>query len=742
MIASFVVNYRCAPLTARAVSSILEDCPSAEVIVVDNSECAEETERLRAVLPSPARLITAPENLGFGAANELALAASSGDPVLLLNPDAYVLPGCLSRLVDTLAARPDIGAVSPMIWWNRQAGFALPPGQMETPVWELWCALCLRSALLTAVSSLAFRARSLAVWKAQEPISGSMLSGAAMMLSRAAILRAGGLFDRRFFMFYEDTDLARRLRAGGLSLAVAPRAHAIHGWRADWQKNLLMADGRRSYMEKHFRGSKTLWLVEQLRLGALPRDTRAVVDLGQLDRPPLLEVPASWRKGWLLEVSPDPSLIPALGLLGTGSEIHLEQEWWDNLAPGRYFARLAPDRVWFLRPRYFSWEVPPADAVRRDAGDTLTLLAATHEAPLGSTVSLTAFSSRPSLKLMERFGFERATADGERYVKRRQPTLRVAWAKHEDGPALRELFRAAFGREMPTELWLWKYGGDRQRFGVVVWRGERAAAYYGSLPRRLYFFGEPVEAVQSCDVMTHPEERGMLSRASPFFSAALTFTECFLGPPPRYPFAFGFPSARHEQLGARLGIHHEVTRIVELSWRCDDSGRSVWWKTRPLGRGLREAIVADRLWREMARSLARFVVGERPAAYLRRRFLDHPLTTYAVLLVRQRWTTRPWGIVVLRDHGSWLELVDLVGAVARMPTLITAARRYASNLGKTELRGWITEEFASFLRSADASAAATEITVPMVGMRSTLTPTLARRSRGRWFLMAGDTDFH
>ena len=139
----------------------------------------------------------------------------------------------------------------------------------------------------------------------------------------------------------------------------------------------------------------------------------------------------------------------------------------------------------------------------------------------------------------------------------------------------------------------------------------------------------------------------------------------------------------------------------------------------------------------MAQSLTHAVVGERDAAYLRYRFLDHPVIKYTVLLVRQRWAMRPWGIVVLRDHGPWMELVDVVAPVQRMPALIGAARRFAGNTGKAELRGWITEEFTSTLRSPDTKLTATDITVPLGGIASTP----ARRSQGRWFLTAGDTDF-
>lgn len=741
MIASFVVNYRCAPLAARAAASVLADCPGAEVVVVDNSECAEEMQRLRAALPPQAQVIAAPANLGFGAANELALSASTGDPVLLLNPDAFLTRGCVERLSATLREKPAVGAIAPMIWCDRPGGFALPPGQMESPAWELWCMFSRRWPPLASLSSLAFRARALNVWTACEPVTVPMLSGGVLMISRAAISKIGGLFDPSFFVYYEDTDLSRRLREAGFSLAIDPRAHAVHRWRADPHKNLLMADGRRAYMDKHFRGSRMLRWAERMRLNAHDRDPWTVLDMGEQDHPPVFSVPSAWHGGWLLEVSPNPSLIPAMGLLGSGAEARLDPSWWDNLAAGRYYARLAAARRGFVRPHYFSWAAPPAGA-RQKKPDPLTLLAATYDAPVGTDLRPEAFALRPDLDLLKRFGFEPAGEEPVRWVKRRQPTWRVAWAQHEDGPALRQLFRAAFGYEMPPELWRWKYRADRARFGIAVWRGERAVAYYGALPRRVYFFGAPVEAVQSCDVMTHPQERGVLSRSAPFFAAALTFAESCLGPPPRYPFAFGFPSARHDRLGAKLGIHHAVTRIVELAWPCAHSGRSFWWKSRPLGRDPHDAAVADGLWREMARSLGQYVVGERSAAYLRHRYLAHPVTSYAVLLVRQRWTMRPWGIAILRDRGSWLELVDLVSPLPRMAAVITAARRYAGNLGKRELRGWISEQFASIMKSDDAGAQATEITVPMVGTHSTLVPTLAARSRGRWFLMAGDSDFH
>ena len=444
----------------------------------------------------------------------------------------------------------------------------------------------------------------------------------------------------------------------------------------------------------------------------------------------------------MLEVSPISAMVPAMGLLGCGAKVDPGKPWWDNVAAGRYYARLGHARRVCPPARYYSWEVSPVLAHSGDAQDPLAVLAVTHETPSGSTVSFAEVSPRPSAMLLARLGFEPKPTHEHEYVKRRQSAWRLARAKREDSRPLRELFRAAFGHDMPAELWEWKYGAERGGFGVAVWRGAQAVAYYGAMPRWLRFFAQPVEVIQICDVMTHPAERGVLTRSGPFVCAALTFAECCVGTAAPYPFAFGFPSARHERLGTKLGIYHAASRIVEVSWPCRRSPRSPWWSTRVLGWNARDALAAEQLWHEMAQSLAQFVVADRPASYLRSRFLEHPVLTYTLLLVRHRWTMQPRGIAVLRDHGAWMELVDLVSAVDHMAMTVDAARRFVGNSGRTELRGWITEEFVSAVRSDDASVAVTEITVPLLGTPAMPAAALAGRSRGLWFLMAGDTDFH
>ena len=103
---SITINYKSSALTLRAVQSVLdsESLGPVQVVVVDNSEDEAERERLRDSLPSGVILLVSPENIGFGRACNLAFERFEADQIMLLNPDARLLPGCLSRLQQMLSA--------------------------------------------------------------------------------------------------------------------------------------------------------------------------------------------------------------------------------------------------------------------------------------------------------------------------------------------------------------------------------------------------------------------------------------------------------------------------------------------------------------------------------------------------------------------------------------------------------------------------------------------------------------
>ena len=354
LVSVITVNYFCHELTARAVGSVKTDDPSAQAIVVDNSADSIESEALRNALPGGTELIVASANLGFGRACNLALEQATGEWILLLNPDALVLPGCLGRLVETLQSHPNAGAVSPVAQWDEAGSFLLPPGQMQTPAWEWLLTLGTSFPRFGCWLSERFSAWSLGCLNAAKPVAQAMLSGGHMLLRRRAIDAIGGLFDPDFFLYYEDTDLCRRLKAAGFGLLLDPKARVVHEWRSDPAKGRHGPDSRRHYLAKHFPRS---WLTDSRRSWMERRWPAKAIsgihELGLCVKSPTFELPTQQTGPWLLELSPHPLLIPAIVSFSLTPPCRIPPHLWRFLGTGRYWVRITgPDGQKLL----YSWE--------------------------------------------------------------------------------------------------------------------------------------------------------------------------------------------------------------------------------------------------------------------------------------------------------------------------------------------------------------------------------------------------
>jgi len=343
-----IVNYKSADLARKAVRSVFdsESLGPIQVVVMDNSEDGNEAERLRSFLPSGVALHVNAENVGFGRACNFAFEKFCGEQVLLINPDAQLLPGCLLRLQKTLASKEKIGAVSSQIFWDDSLRFYLPSSYpLPQFGFQAFSDACGPYSHISRFQSAIWRYHSIKVWRSKKPVRVNNLSGGLVLLKRAAVERAGGLFDPRFFLYFEDTDLFIRLRKAGYSLMVEPTARAIHHYdqcgQENWEQKRLFMD--RSYsllLEKYRRGARSLIgkIVSHLvRHGNGERKQGYYPDFTS---PFTLEVPAHLQAGWLFEVSPNPNFIPCAARFGRGPLMEFPEECWNMLAPGRYFGRL------------------------------------------------------------------------------------------------------------------------------------------------------------------------------------------------------------------------------------------------------------------------------------------------------------------------------------------------------------------------------------------------------------------
>ncbi|HEX9668384.1 MAG TPA: glycosyltransferase [Thermoanaerobaculia bacterium] len=209
LLSGVVVHWRNEEHLAELLAAWPRD-PRFELIVVDNG-----SEPPLAAAP-PARLLVPGRNLGFAGGANAGIAAARAPLVLLLNPDAVPEPGALEALLDGFAAHPEAAGLAP-----RLAG---PDGAAQH-AWQLRRLPSAREVFLQVFLVPP------PTGERREPPAGTPVeqpAAAALALRREALAAASGLDPGFHPAWFEDVDLARRLRAAGLPILYWPAARFRH----------------------------------------------------------------------------------------------------------------------------------------------------------------------------------------------------------------------------------------------------------------------------------------------------------------------------------------------------------------------------------------------------------------------------------------------------------------------------------------------------------------------------------
>jgi len=207
-----IVNYnvkyyleQCLCSVKNAISGL-----EAEVFVVDNHSTDGSMEYLKPRFPE-VTFIENCDNPGFACANNQAIARSSGEYILLLNPDTVVGEESLRTLVFFMDEHPEAGAAGVKMLDGH--GVFLPESKRSFPT--PWVSFC-KIFGLTKIrpGSRVFSRYNLPYLDENEQHEVDVLAGAFMMLRREALDKAG-LLDESFFMYGEDIDLSYRIQAAG-----------------------------------------------------------------------------------------------------------------------------------------------------------------------------------------------------------------------------------------------------------------------------------------------------------------------------------------------------------------------------------------------------------------------------------------------------------------------------------------------------------------------------------------------
>lgn len=247
-----VVTYNAEAFIADCLRSVKSQRTGAtqRIVVVDNASGDATAARVREVAPE-ALFIPSAMNAGFAAANNTGIRRCDAGDVLLLNPDTRMHPGSLEALAGYLDDHPSTGIAGPKLLNAdgslQRTGIAFPS------IWNL-CADLFGLDRLFPHSRFFGRHRRLYL-NPEEPAEVDFLQGSCLLMRRS-VLDAVGLLDEQFFMYFEETDLCRRVRDAGWTVAYVPGAVVTHlgGSGASLYSGARLRDFHRSfliYLRKH-----------------------------------------------------------------------------------------------------------------------------------------------------------------------------------------------------------------------------------------------------------------------------------------------------------------------------------------------------------------------------------------------------------------------------------------------------------------------------------------------------------
>ena len=197
-----------AKLSVPLVVSLSSDYPNFDVVVVDNNSEDGSLEQAMKLF-SRAYFIKNDDNIGFSKGNNIGIRYALekfADYVFILNNDTLVEKNTLSLLIDAMENYPLAGIGSPLVFAPDNTSVWFAGGNIH---WKN-----MKASHLYKIES-------------EAPYPTEYISGCAMLVKKD-VFKKIGLFDERFFLYYEDADFSFRAKEAGFKLIIIPSAHIRH----------------------------------------------------------------------------------------------------------------------------------------------------------------------------------------------------------------------------------------------------------------------------------------------------------------------------------------------------------------------------------------------------------------------------------------------------------------------------------------------------------------------------------
>jgi GT2 family glycosyltransferase len=216
-----LVSFNTRELTKKALRYLLSSVHQLEmeIAIVDNASKDNSAEMLEIDFPN-IKLVKNIENVGFGRANNQVVPDINSRYVLLLNTDAFVEPDTIAKTVEYLDAHPQTGILGVRL--IGRDGELQPSCRYFPTPWNIFLQRCGLGSLFKQTAMVDDMSWDHASVRDCDWVPG------CYFLIRKEVIDQVGLFDPRYFLYYEEIDLCFAAKSAGWHVTYYPYTSVIH----------------------------------------------------------------------------------------------------------------------------------------------------------------------------------------------------------------------------------------------------------------------------------------------------------------------------------------------------------------------------------------------------------------------------------------------------------------------------------------------------------------------------------
>lgn len=249
-IAASIINYNTTKDTIECINSLKQANLSniqLSIVVLDNASTLDEKNKLEKYIKSQSENVTflsSEKNLGFSEGNNVCIkeALKKGNEyILIINNDTYVEKDSLQHMINTFKQENDIGVVVPKIYFAKGYEYHknYKPEEKGRVIWYA-------GGHLDWKNVIGYHNGVDEVDKGQfDSFKQTEFATGACMLVKKEVIRKTGMYDKRYYLYYEDNDWSMRIKQAGYKIMFTPYAKI-------WHKNASSSGGSGSALQDYY----------------------------------------------------------------------------------------------------------------------------------------------------------------------------------------------------------------------------------------------------------------------------------------------------------------------------------------------------------------------------------------------------------------------------------------------------------------------------------------------------------